>query len=121
MVVKVEGSVDANEVLSSAEKLRTDSRYDHKFMAVWDFRAIEALYGLDEIQQVLEGLSKLPNQPPVKSALLVDTRRTTALATLYSELATQIHQSKPFSTVKAAGEWLGRDLSAHLQDKIQDL
>jgi len=115
IIIKVTENFNVERFQSFVAKIRTDSRHDQTFKGICDFRGIEITLGLDEVQQCADEFAKLPGQSLAMWALLVDTPHTTALATLYEDYCKYFHKAKAFSTVKAAGNWLGKDLSNYFQ------
>ena len=114
IVVKVWGTLNLEHFLSFVARLRADSRHEPTFKGVCDFRGVETTLGLDEVQQCMGEIAKLPDHSLSMWALLVGTPRTTTSATTYKDCCKYLHQAKTFLTVKAAGNWLGKDLSACL-------
>lgn len=114
VVVSITGALDQESALASIVELRADSRYKSSFKGVCDFRSANTVFTLTELQLIVAVIEELPGKSLSMWALLVTAPRLTALANLYAELGKHLHQVKEFSTVKAAGDWLDRNLSAFL-------
>lgn len=113
-VVKVQGTLTVSSLLSAIKKLRSDKEFNPSFKGLWDVRGSKTDAGLDEVELAIEGLGAIPGTPPSQLALLADSPRTTAMATLFENLSRHLYLSKTFSTAEGAGEWLGKNIRPYV-------
>jgi len=114
VVTRFEGAVDFDDVMSWLAALPDHPDFQSSDAVVVDMRAITLKQTRAEKAEELARFMVSSRLSTGRWAVLVTGPIATALTVLYQNIAATQHPIGVFSTLKAAGEFLGQDLSTDL-------
>ena len=110
VVVQFSGQVSAEEVLRCIAEFRQVDGYHKNFTGVADFRAVEIQFGPEGVKAISD-FSKGRTAMRGRWCLLADKPFETAMSAIFKSKVAEQQPLEVFSTIRAASDYLGIDLT----------
>ena len=114
VIMVFSGQVDLQEIIKANTEVIQDPRFKHSFDGVVDHRKSEAVLTREEIKILAQNVKDNDNTEG-RWVIIVESPEKTALSEIYADNIKDQHPENICSTIKGASDYLGVDLTDHLE------